>query len=227
MSLSIKKRLVIGAGALTTVAAAATLMAGVTFGLFSANSGNQNDTFTAGTLTIGAPVITSCTIPATVVPGDSGTCSFKVTTGGSEAANVAIDVAVAPGPSEPVASVPQAYNYAPSVNAPASGLYDALSNAFGLQVTLSSTDGVTPVSSYDLSGLSRFNSSTTNLFTAPAVTPGTTETYTLHWSLPVDGGVDNNYQGASSTFTFDVHSVQSANNTDATTPGSISSGSWS
>ena len=226
MSMSTKKRLVIGSAALTTVAAAAALVAGVTFGLFSANSGNTPATYTAGTLTIGAPLVTSCTVPATVVPGDSGTCSFKVTTGGSEPANVAIDVAVNPGPSEPVASVPQAYNYVP-INVAAAGLYDALSPSFGLQVSLSSTNGVTPVASYTLAGLSSAASSVTDLFTAGAVTTGTIETYTLHWNLPIDGGVDNNYQGASSTFTFDVHSVQSANNTDSTTPGSVSSGNWS
>ncbi len=219
MSMSVKKRLAIGAGALTTVAAAATLVAGVTFGLFSASAGPQSATFTAGTVQIGAPAVTSCTIPSTIVPGDSGTCTFTVTTAGTEDANVAIDVAVS---GSGAATVPQAYGYHER-NAPAAGLYDDLSTSYGLQVGLTDTTPTT----YDLSGLTLANSSVSDLMSGAAVSPGTPFTYTLSWKLPIDGGIDNNYQGATSTFTLTVHSVQSANNTDSTTLGTASTGNWS
>jgi len=217
MSMSIKKRLVLGSAAFTTVAAAATLVAGVTFGFFSATTGNQYENFAAGTVAIGAPAVTSCVIPATVVPGDHGTCTFTVTTAGSENANVAIDVAVH---GYGAASVPQAYGYS-GINTPANGLYDATAN--GLQVTL--TD-LTPTT-YLLSGLVAYDSFVQNLVSGESVAPGTTFTYTLGWSMPNNGGVENNYQGATSTFTMTVHSVQSANNADVTPLGQPSAGSWS
>ncbi|MFI5036232.1 MAG: TasA family protein [Acidimicrobiales bacterium] len=82
MSMSIKKRLVIGAGALTTVAAAATLVAGVTFGLFSASAGPENNTFTSGTVSLSSDATGICNI-INIVPGDSGSCTFKTTYTGS------------------------------------------------------------------------------------------------------------------------------------------------
>jgi len=217
MNMSIKKRMALGAGAIATVAAVGTLVAGVTFGFFSATQTASGNNFTAGTVSLGSPVVTNCTV-AHIVPGNSGDCTVVVTTAGSEPADVAIDVAVAPGPTEPVASVPQAYGYAPSVNVPAAGLFDDSAN--GLQVTLTDSSST----SYVLTGLNGATSSETNLLTADSVAPGTVETYTLHWSMAVNGGVDNNYQGASSTFTFDVHSVQAANQAaDSTAPGSADS----
>jgi len=70
--MSFKKRLFIGAGALTTVAAATTLVAGVTFGFFSASTSSTASTFTSGTVSIGSPAVTdtNCVI-TNMVPGDS------------------------------------------------------------------------------------------------------------------------------------------------------------
>lgn len=171
--------------------------------------------FTAGTVALGTPVVAGCTVTH-IVPGNSGDCTVAVTTGATdEPANVTIDVAVVnatvPG------SVPQSSSNT-CVNSPATGLYDGTSN--GLHVTLASTDGVTPVASYSLSGLAGASSSTTNLLPARSVAGGTTETYTLHWSMPNNGCTDNNYQGASSTFTSTVYSAQSANQpVDVIVPG--------
>ena len=55
MKMSIKKRLALGAAAVATVGAAATLVAGVTFGLFSATRQRPTQTaaFQAGTVTLG------------------------------------------------------------------------------------------------------------------------------------------------------------------------------
>jgi predicted ribosomally synthesized peptide with SipW-like signal peptide len=219
MSMSIKKRLYLGAGALATVGAVGTLVAGTTFGLFSAQQVSGNHTFTAGTVTLGSPVVGTCTV-SNIVPGDSDSsaCTIAVTTGASDVnADVAIDVSVTGGS----ASAVQGYGCpAPSI---ASGLYDSSAN--GLQITLTDANST----SYDLSGLNAASSSTTNLLTARNVAPGTTETYTLGWSLPDKGCASNNYQGASTTFQFTVHSVQAAHQpTDTTTAGHTDSTlSWS
>jgi predicted ribosomally synthesized peptide with SipW-like signal peptide len=204
-----KKRLLLAAGTLATVGAVAALASGVTFGLFSSTQTSSGNTFTAGTLSIGTPVVQSCTV-AHIVPGDNGTCTVTVTTAGSENADVAIDVAVA----GTAATLPLVTPYGGGSPTQALGLFDNSAN--GLQISL--TDG-TPTT-YNLSGLSAATSSTTDLLTADNVAPGTTEVYTLTWSMADNGGVDNNYQGASSTFTFDVHSVQAANQAaDSTAAG--------
>ena len=53
MKMSLKKRFALGAAAVATVGAVATLVAGVTFGLFSATTGPTTTTpFTAGTVTL-------------------------------------------------------------------------------------------------------------------------------------------------------------------------------
>jgi len=78
MSMSIKKRLVLGSAAFTTVAAAATLVAGVTFGLFTSSAGPQNNTFSTGTVSIGQDVSSTPCAIVHAVPGDSGTCTFVV-----------------------------------------------------------------------------------------------------------------------------------------------------
>ena len=228
MRIPAKKRLFLAAGAVSSVGAVATLVSGVTFGLFSAQQTSDSNVFTAGTVTEGSPVVTHCTV-SHIVPGDftSGTgatnspCTVAVATGGTENSDVAIDVAVSG------TSASSVQGYGCSAPSPASGLYDASVN--GLQLALSSTDGTTPVSGYTLSGLSSASSSTTNLLTALNVPSGTTETYTLNWSMPDKGCASNNYQGATTTFTFTVHSVQAANQpTDSTTPGSADSTvSWS
>ena len=53
MKMSIKKRLALGAAAVATVGAAATLVAGVTFGLFSANVDRYAEHVRAGTVHAG------------------------------------------------------------------------------------------------------------------------------------------------------------------------------
>lgn len=60
-----KKRLLVAASGVTALGAAATLVAGVTFGLFSATTPGINNTFTAGTVTLDQTASTTCTIGAT------------------------------------------------------------------------------------------------------------------------------------------------------------------
>ena len=70
--------------------------------------------------------------------------------------------------------------------------------------------------------------STSDLLVAQAAAASTSDTFTLHWSMAQNGGVDNNYQGASSTFTFTVHAVQSRSNVSSGTLGQVDNSiAWS
>ena len=88
--MSVKRRLVLGAGVLATVGAAATLAAGVTFGLFSASATPEHNTFTTGTVTMTQDATLACTV-TNAVPGDSGTCTFVATYTGTAPAFIALD----------------------------------------------------------------------------------------------------------------------------------------
>jgi predicted ribosomally synthesized peptide with SipW-like signal peptide len=69
---------------LLTVGVVAGLVAGGTFALFSAQSENHSNTFTAGTVTLGEASVLSCPIlPGGLAPGDDGTCSMNITYTGS------------------------------------------------------------------------------------------------------------------------------------------------
>lgn len=91
MSMSIKKRLALGAGALATVGAVGTLAAGVTFGLFTASSPAQSNTFSSGTVTMTSDATGICQV-TNAVPGDSGTCTLVATYTGSAPAYMGLDV---------------------------------------------------------------------------------------------------------------------------------------
>ena len=91
MKMSIKKRLVLGAAALATVGAVATLVAGVTFGVFDSTAGPVTQNFTTGTLSLTQDASTTCPVTATnLVPGDSGSCVFIVDYTGSVEAWVSL-----------------------------------------------------------------------------------------------------------------------------------------
>ena len=69
MNASNKKRFALGAGAIATVGAMATLVAGVTFGLFSATTAGQTNTFTAGNVSLTQALTKSCVVTH-LSPGD-------------------------------------------------------------------------------------------------------------------------------------------------------------
>jgi len=227
-----KKRLLLAAGALAATGAVATLVAGSTFGFFSATTPTVTNTVTAGTVTLAQSAQTSCTITK-VQPGDSGSCQFTVTYNGtvSDGAYLGVDLGVA---STAAGSPVQAYAAGNAGTTPtaAPGLYDGTAN--GLQLTLadSQSSPVTYMSGTSVNG-SNFagaNPSIDDLLvnTAPAAT-GFATTFTLSWALPTSA--NNAYQGAGSTVTILVHAVQAGNNgstgscTAGDTCGSI--GTWS
>lgn len=216
--MKLKKRLLLSAGGITAVGAVATLALGATFGLFSASVSSSGNTFTAGTVTMQSPMTSTCTV-SDIKPLDSGTCTFTAAYGGADAANLGLDVLVAPG-TEP-GSVPECYGAA-VVNAPATGLYDDSAN--GLQVSITDSNST----SYTGLSLGSASSHTNDLLVAKATTSTSSITFTLHWSMPDNGCVENNYQGENSSFTFTVHAVQSAHNASSGTLGAVDNSiSWS
>jgi hypothetical protein len=205
MRMSTKKRLALGAGAVTTVGAVATLVAGFTFGLFSGTESSGANTFTAGTVSVGAgtPTSVTCTI-TNMVPGDSSsgasagsksdsTCTYNVKYTGSASAYLAVDVAVSNG---------------------GTALYDG--SATGLQLFLadgSSTSYLSGTSYKQQGGASAAlpAGATPNLLvsTTPAST-GTAVNFSLDYAMPAAAG--NSYQSGSATVTLTFHAVQAGNN---------------
>jgi len=77
---------------LATVGALSALITGASFALFTAQTENQNNTFTAGTVRLGSVTGFTCGVNANnMAPGDSGSCTVKVTYTGSLEAWIGVD----------------------------------------------------------------------------------------------------------------------------------------
>ena len=199
-----KKRLLIAASGLATIASIAALATGITFGLFSANSGPQNNSFTSGTVTLGTPVSAPCTV-SNMVPGDDSTgytpdpsartdsqtaaCTFTVTYSGNVPAYIGLGLATS-----------------------GTNLYDG--TATGLQFQIS--DGS---ASYTTSGAINTNTASDPLYVSTDSPGASAHTFTVNYALPLSAG--NTYQNKSTTLTLTVYAVQSGNNgTGVCTAGS-------
>jgi Camelysin metallo-endopeptidase len=204
MRTSMKRRLALGAAATTTVGAVATLVAGVTFGLFSATQTSGANTFTAGTVTVGAgsPASVTCTV-SNMVPGDSSSgaaagskadtpCTYNVKYTGSASAWLAVDVAVSNG---------------------STVLYDGTASGLQLYLKDGSNSYVNGTTFAQQGGGSASlpAGTTSNLLvsTSPAAN-GTAVNFSLDYALAAAAG--NGYQGGSTTVTLTFHAVQSGNN---------------
>jgi predicted ribosomally synthesized peptide with SipW-like signal peptide len=207
----LNRRLALVTGSITTLAAVAALGAGVSLALFSASSAGSANTFTAGTVSIGSPTSTTCTVSG-MEPGDESTgysgsnvtgntqatkdaaCTFQVTYTGSGAAWIGLGTATS-----------------------GTALYDGTSSGLNFQIS----DGAS--TSYTTSGVLNTNSSSSPLLVSatPDAGSGTggdkTYTFTVNYGLPTAAG--NAYQGKSTTLTLTVYAVQSNNNGYATTNG--------
>lgn len=225
MSMSTKKRLIIGAGALLTAGATLTAAAGFTLGLFSANSGaSGNNTFTTGTVSIGSPTTVSCTI-ANMVPGDESTgytgtgvtgndqgtkdaaCTFAVTYTGSAPAWLGLSTT--------------------DTTTSSTNLYAGTAGT-GLQLQIS--DGSN--TNYTTTGVINANTASSPMLvskTADAGGDSTVYTFTVNYALP--SSANNTYQAANTKLTLTVYAVQAGNNgsTTACTAGTQCVGvtSWS
>jgi hypothetical protein len=202
--MSVKKRLAMGAAAATTVGAVATLVAGFSFGLFSGTESSGANTFTAGTVSVGAgsPASVTCTISG-MVPGDSSagapggsnadsTCTYNVKYTGSAPAWLAVDVAVSNG---------------------STALYDHSANGLQLYLKDGSATYVSGTSFTQQGGTAAAlpAGTTSNLLVSTsAAATGTQVGFNLDYALPA--AADNTYQGGSTTVTLTFHAVQSGNN---------------
>jgi predicted ribosomally synthesized peptide with SipW-like signal peptide len=209
-----KRRLALGAATATAVGAVAALVAGFTFGLFSATESSGANTFTAGTVSVGtgSPASVTCTI-TNMVPGDSSagastgsksdsTCTYNVKYTGSANAWLAVDVAVSNG---------------------STALYDGTAN--GLQLYLKDGAPATYVNGTSYTqqggGSAALPVGTTSnlLVSTTAAATGTAVNFSLDYLLPSSAG--NTYQGGSTTVTLTFHAVQSGNNA---LPGTCAAG---
>lgn len=78
---------------LLAVGAVSLMVTAGSFALFSASSTNQNNVFTAGTVTLGAPTSFTCSVHAGgLAPGDTGACNVGITYTGSLEAWLGVDV---------------------------------------------------------------------------------------------------------------------------------------
>jgi hypothetical protein len=210
MKRAVKKRLALAAAIVATLAAVATLVGGVSFGLFSSNGTSGANTFTAGTVTVGpgSPSSVTCTIPS-MVPGDSSagapigskadtTCTYNMKYTGSASAWLGVDVTVTNG---------------------STALYDGTATGLQLYLKAGSTTFLTSTAptagtTYTAQGgtsTSLSAGTTTNLLVSTtAATTNTAVSFTLDYALPIATG--NTYQGGSATVTLTFHAVQSADN---------------
>ena len=211
MSKKQKKRLAIIGGSVATIAAAATLAGGITFGLFSASGASGANTFTGGTVTVAAGTPTSVTCSITnMVPGDSSAgapiggkadtaCTYNMKYTGSATAYLAVDVAVSNGTT-------------PLYDGTATGLQLYLKD--GVPSTYLTSTAPTAGTTFTAQGGTSASlpiGTTANLLvsTTPAAT-NTAVSFTLNYAVPIATG--NTYQGGSATVTLTFHAVQAANN---------------
>jgi hypothetical protein len=220
-----RKRLLTAAAVITSLLAATTLYAGVTSARLSAVRASGSTTFTAGTVKVGLGSGTSVQCAVTnLAPGEGSTgyspgagattqCSYFVTYTGSEAAYLALDVAITNGTTK---------------------LYD--SNATGLQLLIkdNAATPTTYVGSSAGAGGTKYRAQGSASLATTLASPGTASNllvstssftaatfttafganglkFTVDYALPIPSS--NSNIGGSSTITLTFHAVQASNNT--------------
>lgn len=210
------------AAVLASLGAATSLVAGVTLGIFSSagNSGGSGaNTFTAGVVSFGSPVTTTCSINP-MSPGDASTgwspagsaatCTYQVTYSGNVNAFLGLDLSITSVAGSPVAP------YGGTTPAAAAGLFDGTSNGLQVLVTDSASTNFLNNTTYQNQAgsavaLSATSSVTGLLISRTAMTNGGTDTVTVNYKLPTSAS--NAYNLASSTIVLQIHAVQADNNT--------------
>jgi hypothetical protein len=239
----LSKRFVFLVSYVLSLGAVAALVAGASFGMFSATASSSTSTFSSGTVTLGQSASTTCSVsplaPGAGTSAGGGTptnatelqCSLTVSYSGNVPAWLGLDVSIA---STHAGSDP----YTGLTGAP--GLYDG--TATGLQVLIK--DGTTTYMDSDgsptgttagtfLGGSAATGASPSVSDLLVSTTPFTSlsgpVTFTVDYSLP--SGSTNAYMGAASSITLTAHAVQSGNNgsTSLCTAGRVCAGinGWS
>ena len=207
------------AAVVASIGAGATLVAGVTLGLFSsAGHVSGNNSFTAGVVSFATPVSTTCTI-SPMSPGDASTgwspagsfasCTYQVTYSGNVPAFLGLDLTITGGAGSPVAP------YGGSTPTAAGGLFDG--TASGLQVLVTDSGPTTFLNNttYQNQAGSPITLSSTSsvadlLISRTAITNGGSDTVTVDYKLPTSAS--NAYNSASTTIVLLIHAVQANNN---------------
>jgi len=213
------KRAARTAAAFASLGAAVTFVSGVTLGLFSsAGRVSGGNTFTAGVVSIGSPVATSCAINP-MSPGDASTgwspagtnatCTYQITYSGNVPAFLGLDLTITGVAGTPVAP------YGGTTPSAAAGLFDGTAN--GLQVLVTDSAPATFLNNTTYKNqagspvsLSSSSSVTGLLVSRTPVTNGGSDTITVNFKLPASAS--NAYNSASSTIVLLIHAVQSDNN---------------
>lgn len=214
------KRVATAGAALASLWAGATIVTGITLGMFSgAGQLSGNNTFTSGVVSFGSPDSTACTINP-MAPGDASTgwspagsnatCTHQVTYSGNVPAFLGLDLTITGVAGSPVAP------YGGTTPSAATGLFDGTANGLQLLVTdAASTTFLNGTTYQNQAGspvpLSSTSSVTGLLVSRTALTNGGTETITVNHKLPTSAS--NAYNAASSTLVLVVHAVQADNNT--------------
>jgi Camelysin metallo-endopeptidase len=216
---SVKKRLAFAAASVTAVGAVTTLVAGFTFGLFSASEQSGTNSFTAGTVSVGlgTPASVTCTI-TNMVPGDSSagapigssadtTCTYNVKYTGSASAWLGVDVAVTNGTNPLFTSASATgLQFYLTDGTPTTYVTSSATNTTNTGDTTYKQEGGTSAA-LPATGVSDLLVSTT------AATTGTTVSLSLDYALPLDSGdTYNTSPAASVTVVLTFHAVQSGNN---------------
>ncbi|HZS13688.1 MAG TPA: TasA family protein [Candidatus Dormibacteraeota bacterium] len=217
-----KKRLLLTAGGITTVAAAGMLVAGTTFGLFSSTPASESNNFTAGTVTLSSDATGVCSTATNIAPGDGSACTFKASYNGSLDAFLGLDVLIETQHATASGSGGTAHG--------GTNLYKPTDSSNDLQVTITDDKAVSytvPTVATTCVGApagSTCYELDNELVSSTADAGGSTtnHTFTVTWSLPSSAG--NGYQGGTAQVILTAHAVQAANQpTDSTTPGSSDS----
>ena len=238
-----KRRFLMAAGGLATTGALATMVSGVTFGLFSTQQTSGGNTFTAGTVTLANSAETDCTITG-MMPGDSSTgwgsgsasdapCSLTATYSGNSAYE-AIDVYIATKAGGGTGQTAALYDGSNSTGLNVS-IKDNQSSPVTYSIPTSSSKTATTCPTGYTTGYTCYLMANEILHAAGATVAS--DQFTVQYSLPSATG--NTYQAGVAVVVLNVHAVQQANNaiTCSTTAPSASftagspctptAGSWS
>lgn len=202
-----------------SLGAGATFVSGVTLGIFSTGGqASGTNTFTAGTVSLGSPISTSCAINP-MAPGDASTgwspagtyatCTYQFTYSGNVPAILGLDLSITGVAGSPVAP------FGGTTPGASAGLFDGTAN--GLQFLVTDTTPTTFLNNttyLNQAGTPVALSSTSSvaglLVSRTAFTNGGTDTITVNFKLPTSAS--NAYNSASSTVVLLIHAVQADNN---------------
>ncbi len=217
-----KRKLVLVGGAVVTIGAAATLLAGATFGFFSsAGTATGSNTFTAGQVIVGldpgGTQVTCAIGPMSAGDTQAKTgnvaCKYDIKYTGNVNAFMALDLQIT-GSSGSTTQIPYGSTTPPAA---AQGLYDGTSTGLQFNISDGSNTYMNGVQYNNQAGTPTTLTPTTGtasvsdlLVTATPIANGATTAVTVDYTLPTSAG--NTYNLATSSIVLTIHAVQADNN---------------